>query len=109
MYKIGFNLLIILQSYHRYITSKSMEISMYMTRIKLLIILQFFHATFKSMDISMYRAGTKSLIFLYLTMPIVNPWRFPCIRLEKNHLYTCNFTMPLLSMDNENLHGNFRV
>ena len=62
MYKVRSNLLITLQSYYRYVTSKCMGISMYMTRIKLLIILQFYHATGKSMEISTYMAASKLLI-----------------------------------------------
>ena len=63
-----------------------MEISMYKAKSNLLIILYFYNATDKSIQISMYKAGTKIPIILHLYHATVNPWKFPCTRLNQTYL-----------------------
>ena len=83
MYKAGTNLFIIVYFYHA--KGKSMEISRCKTGTNLLIFFYFYHATGQSMEISMYKAGTNLLIIFYFTMPLANPWKFPCTRLEQTY------------------------
>ena len=30
-------------------------------------------------------------------LPLVNPWKFQCTKLDQNYLHSCNFTIPLVN------------